>query len=87
MSIDVVHQPESQRFIALVDGSECRLDYRLFDEVMTITHTWVPSTVGGRGIAAELTRVAVITAREMGWRVEAECSYAQRWMQRHPEQL
>lgn len=86
MSIDVAHQPELHRFIAVVDGHECRIDYRLTDGVMTITHTLVPSAVGGRGIASELTRIAVATARENGWRVEAECSYAQRWLERHPQQ-
>lgn len=86
MDIEIEHQPESNRFIAVVDGHECRVDYRLADGVMTITHTLVPSAVGGRGIAGELVRVAVATAQKNGWRVAAECSYAQRWLERHPQQ-
>lgn len=86
MNIEIRHQPESQRFIADVDGHECRIEYRLADDVMTITHTLVPAAVGGRGIAAELTRFALATARAKGWQVAAECSYAQRYLERHPDE-
>lgn len=86
MSIEVRHQPESQRFVADVDGYECGLEYRLADGVMIITHTLVPAAVGGRGIAAELTRFALATARANAWRVAAECSYAVRYLERHPDE-
>jgi len=45
----------------------------------------VPSAVGGRGIAAELVRVALRWAEEKGYRVEPSCSYVAVYMRRHPE--
>jgi Predicted acetyltransferase len=51
---------------------------------MTITHTGVPSAVGGKGIAAALTQVALDTARVNGWRVVPTCSYAAVYIKRHP---
>ncbi len=84
MSIDIQHRPEDFRFTTLIDGYECRLEYRLEDGVMVIDHTYVPTAVGGRGIAAELVRFALAAARERGWKVEAECSYAARYLERHP---
>ena len=87
MNISVSHEPQAQRFIAQVDGHDCVTEYRLADNVMTITHTLVPSAVGGRGIAAELTRVALATARENGWEVAAECSYAEHYIERHPDEV
>jgi predicted GNAT family acetyltransferase len=41
--------------------------------------------VGGRGIAAELTRHALEDARAHGWKVRPLCSYAEVYMRRHPE--
>ena len=75
----------AQQFTATVDGAICELDYRLTSGVMTITHTGVPPQVGGRGIAAELTRTALETARARGWKVVPACSYAIAYMRKHPE--
>jgi predicted GNAT family acetyltransferase len=82
----VVHIPERSRFEAIVEGQVSELDYSLDGKVMTILHTGVPSALGGRGIAAELTRVAFATARSQGWKIIPACSYAAAYMQRHPEE-
>jgi len=81
----VRHDAERRRFETTVDGHDCEIDYRLNGKVMTITHTGVPAPVGGRGIAAEMTRFALETARTNGWKVVPACSYAAAYMQRHPE--
>ena len=82
---EIRHDAERRRFGATVDGYECELDYRLSNQVMTITHTGVPAPVGGRGIAAQMTKFALETARANGWQVVPACSYAAAYMQRHPE--
>jgi predicted GNAT family acetyltransferase len=68
-----------------VDDQLCELDYRLAGKVMTITHTGVPASVEGRGIASALTLAAMQTARAEGWKVVPACSYAAAWVRRHPE--
>ena len=83
--MDVVHDAANRRFSATVDGHDCEIDYRLADGIMTITHTGVPSPIGGRGIAGELTQFAMDHARAQGWKVIPACSYAAAWMRRHPE--
>ncbi|WP_251864609.1 GNAT family N-acetyltransferase [Achromobacter sp. Marseille-Q4962] len=83
--ISVVHDPQHTRYTATVDGVVCVLDYQLRGNTMAIVHTGVPSAVGGRGIAAELTRVALEDARTRGLKVQPVCSYAAVYMQRHPE--
>jgi len=85
MGLDIRHLAAAHRFETTVDGVVCELDYHLEGGVMTITHTGVPEQVGGRGIAGELVRTAVETARREGWKIVPACSYAQVWMQRHPE--
>lgn len=84
-SYEISHDEEAHRFGTTVDGCACELDYRLANRVMTITHTGVPPHLEGQGIAAEMTRVALETARARGWKVVAGCSYAAGYMRKHPE--
>jgi predicted GNAT family acetyltransferase len=85
MTIDVRHNEARNRFEATVENQLCTADYQLRGKVMWMTHTGVPSAVGGRGIAAELVRVALAWAEEKGLRVEPACSYVESYVRRHPE--
>ena len=85
MFSEINHNARTHRFETKVDGVPCVLDYTLENGVMTITHTIVPSAVGGRGIASHLVRTALDMAREEHWRVDPACSYSEIWMTRHPE--
>ncbi|HEX4151344.1 MAG TPA: GNAT family N-acetyltransferase [Steroidobacteraceae bacterium] len=84
--IAVHHDPASRRFMADVDGERAVLDYTLSDNVMTITHTGVPRAIEGRGIAGELMREALASARSSGWRVVPACSYAAAYIEKHPDE-
>lgn len=81
----VRHDPSAHRFSTTVDGHEAELDYRLEDGWMVITHTGVPLSIEGRGIASQMTRAAFEHAREQGWNVRPACAYAAAWAERHPE--
>ena len=83
--MDVHHDTRAHEFSAELEGHRAELQYRLRDGVMTITHTGVPDEIGGRGVAAELTRVALETARANGWKVVPACAYADAFMRRHRE--
>jgi predicted GNAT family acetyltransferase len=85
--VEVVHNEVSRRFEATVDGQLCMADYELRDGVMWMTHTVVPPAVGGRGVAAELVRVALEHADAKGWKVMPACSYVSAYMKRHPDTL
>lgn len=81
----VTHDPEGRRFVTHREGHEAFVEYRLGDGVMTITHTLVPEAIGGRGIAGELVRAAMDHARAQGLKVVPQCSYADGWLDRHPD--
>jgi predicted GNAT family acetyltransferase len=85
MSVVVTHNAARQRFQATVEGQLCVADYQLRGNVLWMTHTGVPESVGGRGIAAELVRVALAWAQDKGYTVEPSCSYVEVYMRRHPE--
>jgi predicted GNAT family acetyltransferase len=82
---EITHDAAASRFETTVDGLACRADYELVDGVMRMTHTLVPSALGGRGIAAQLVAAAFAHAQAQGYKVEPWCSYVRTYMQRHPE--
>lgn len=83
---EIRHERAAQRFTTLVDGQAAELDYTLSDGLMTITHTAVPSAIGGHGIGAELMHAALEVARRAGWKVYPACSYAAAYLAKHPEE-
>ncbi|MEP7187439.1 MAG: GNAT family N-acetyltransferase [Rhodanobacter sp.] len=85
MSFNIEHNTSDHRFETRVDDHLCVLEYSLDSDVMTMTHTGVPAAVGGQGIASELVRKALTTARSKGWKAIPACSYAARWMEKHHE--
>jgi uncharacterized protein len=85
MDILVEHLPQHGRFQARVDGLLCVADYRLQPGVMVMTHTAVPRSLEGRGIAAALVAAALEHAHGNGLKVRPLCSYVQTYMRRHPE--
>jgi predicted GNAT family acetyltransferase len=81
--ISVEHNADVHQFTTSVDGHRGVLDYTQANGVMTITHTGVPSAIGGRGIAAELMGAALKVARAAGWKVDPACAYAAAYLRRH----
>lgn len=85
MDYEIIHQPERNLFKAEVDGNTAFVQYRLTEDSLDIIHTVVPRPVEGRGIAAALVKAAYEYARSHGMKPEATCSYAVKWLERHPE--
>ncbi len=83
--MQIHHDPAARRFSTEVEGHIGTVDYELRDGVMIVTHTRVPEAIEGRGIAAELTRVAFDAARANGWKVIPQCPYTAAYMRRHRE--
>jgi predicted GNAT family acetyltransferase len=82
---EVTHDAAAHRFIADVEGQRAILDYTVSGDLMTITHTGVPASIGGRGIAGDLMLAALQAARTHGWQVLPACSYAAHYIAKHPE--
>ena len=87
MNPEVHHNAVASRFEAAVEGQLCVASYRVYGRVMMLTHTGVPQALRHRGIAAALIQAALDHARAQGLKVRPDCSYAEVYMQRHPETL
>ncbi len=86
----VAHNAAQSRFEIALGDDTAVCDYRIERNAegaatMVLPHTWVPPAHEGRGIAATLVGAALDHARRSGMRVRPLCSYAARYMQRHPD--
>ena len=71
-----------RRFECLVEGQRSVLEYFVRDETMVITHTGVPPSLEGRGIASSLAKTAVEWAHEQDLSVDPQCWFVAQYMQR-----
>ena len=53
--------------------------------VYTIDHTFVDASLRGQGAAGQLVQAALEQIKENGGQVEATCSYAVSWLEKHPQ--
>ena len=72
---EIVHESGAGRFVIRSPLGDARLEYRLQDECVVFTHTYVPSAMRGHGVAARLVEAGLRWAAEQDRRVETECSY------------
>lgn len=87
MDYKITHEPERNKFVTEVDGITAYVEYVMRDGCLDIIHTIVPRPIEGRGIASALVATAYKYALENGYKCDATCSYAVRWLQRHPEYI
>lgn len=79
----VQHLPDSSTFQIGDGNSIASLNYELIEKKMTIQRTFVPEELRGQGLAALLTEAALSFAKESGLSVRSNCSYVDRYMERH----
>lgn len=84
-AISVRHNSVESRFETRVGGILAVLDYELRVEVVTVTHTWVPSELRGRRIAEKLVRSVLAWVKAENRRVVPACSYVADFIRRHQE--
>ncbi len=84
-TISVRHNEAESRFEAFVDGEACVADYQLRGDEMVFTHTYVPPSLRGRGIAEKIVRAGLEHAQAKQRKVVPACWYVGVYIERHPE--
>jgi predicted GNAT family acetyltransferase len=86
METTVVDVPERGRF-EIRDGDRVvgLASYHIDDGVMTLPHTEIDPSVGGRGLGTALVAGVLDAARERGLHVLPYCSFVRHYIQQHPE--
>ena len=86
MDTKVVDVPEKGRFEVRIDDRVVGLaSYHVDDGTMTLPHTEVDPSMGGRGNGTALVAGVLDSARERGLHVLPYCSFVRHYIEQHPE--
>lgn len=85
--LQVIHNPDKNRFETTVDGLPGKLDYIQDGKNFVITHVGVHPDLRGQGLAGKIVEAGLGYAREHDLRVIPMCSYAAAYIRRHPEHM
>jgi len=85
MSLDIRHNPTSQRFEVSIDGILAVLEYTLGDQRIAFTHTLVPKELGGQGVGGQLAKAGLDYARAHKLRVDPVCPFVANYIEKNPE--
>ncbi|MGH1469116.1 MAG: GNAT family N-acetyltransferase [Bdellovibrionales bacterium] len=79
-----IQHKEGEFFIT--SGSEkSKLTYTLSEGVMNASHTFVPESMRGRGIAKKLVLELVSYAKANNYQIDPVCSYVQKFFEENKE--
>jgi uncharacterized protein len=88
METSVVDVPDRGRFeVRLGDRVVGLASYHVENGTMTLPHTEVDPSVGGRGIGSTLVAGVLAAARERGLFVLPYCSFVRHYIEQHPEEI
>ena len=83
--MQLIHAPAANAFIYEQDGKDAYVTYEIYEGRFDVRKTFVPEEMRGQGIAAKLVESAYKYAKNNGLKCNATCSYAMKWLERHPE--
>ncbi len=87
MNLKIEHNPEKERFYAIVEGKTCHLDYETLPDGKTLDfqHTYTPPELRGRQIMYAITKFALEYAIENNLKVIPSCPYVSDFIDNNPE--
>jgi len=84
--IEVRHEPDRRRFVAVVEGQEAYVAYAQNGTTLDFNHTFVPTELRGRGLAERVVRAGFEYAKQHGMTVVPSCPYISgAFLRRYPE--
>ena len=88
MGITVIDVPGRGRFEIRADDRVVGLaSYHVDGDVMTLPHTEIDPSMGGRGLGTTLVREVLAAARSRQLHVLPYCSFIRKYLHDHPEDL
>ena len=79
--MDVIHNPDQQRFCVQFNSELAELNYQMVDEqTVNFTRTFVPESLRRQGIAERLVRAGLSWAKSANYHIVADCWYVERFL-------
>jgi uncharacterized protein len=83
--LDVTENEEAHRFEVRIGDAVAFLEYTRIGATIAYTHTEVPTSLEGHGVAAKLAEHALDFARANALAVVPLCPYVADYIKRHPD--
>jgi Predicted acetyltransferase len=83
--VPVTHDRQSHRFLIELPDGTAVLEYVPGNGHIIITHTFVPDSLRGGGIAGQLAKAAFEYVKSESLKIVPQCSYIQVYAARHSE--
>ncbi len=83
--MEIIHNTDSNTAWTEIESLKASVNYVIKDGKLDIKHTYVPTSLEGRGIASQLVKFVYDYALKEGLIPAATCPYAITWLKRHPE--
>jgi len=83
--VQVVDDPDDNRFVLELEGSSGELVYELRGDRLILIHTEIPESLQGHGLGGKLVRAALDRAESERLTVVPWCPYARHWLREHPD--
>ncbi|MHC2990616.1 hypothetical protein OB13_03100 [Pontibacter sp. HJ8] len=86
MDVNITHNKEDQQFTANLGDDEAELAYATpSPDVLDFTHTYVPESARGKGIASKLIEKGLCYAEDNGLLVIASCPVVKKYIDNNPD--
>jgi predicted GNAT family acetyltransferase len=83
--IELRNNKEIKQFDTMVDGQVALIEYTISDNRIFLTHTEVPSELGGRGVGTLLVKETLEEIERMKLQVIPACTFVKSFIQKNPE--
>jgi predicted GNAT family acetyltransferase len=83
MDIEVKHDKDNERFLAVVEGHKAYLSYSLFADKIDLSYVYTPPELRGKGIAKIVVEYTLNYAKANELKVIPSCSYVQAFVERN----
>jgi len=85
MELTITENKEAKRFEAHVEGHTAVIEYIRTEEVIYLTHTEVPTALGGKGVGSALVKGVLELIENEGLRIAPLCPFVAAYIKRHPD--
>ena len=83
--MDVVENPEQNRFELALDGGTAIVAYRRDENRVVLIHTEVPEEFAGQGVGSRLAKGVFELIRASGRKAVVRCEFLKGWIAKHHE--
>ena len=85
MDLRIKNNTDEKQYEVNVEGHTARIEYIVAQNKVYLTHTEVPTELGGRGVGSALVKGVLADIEKQGQILVPLCPFVASYIKRHPE--